>query len=158
MESESLEISETFGLCKLNSDSRVMFQNQTSKKICGEKQDETCTTCSDNLIPSESKETLGIFTNKKIKINDTLCEATLLKEAHKSAVILHPKTTQNDRLVFLENYALTPREKEVGMLLLEGKNNVEIMNALFISKATLKTYVNILYKKIPNLKKQRNVS
>lgn len=156
MKSESLETSETFGVCKLNSNSKVMFQNKTSKKICGEKQDELCTTCSDSLIPIENKEELGIFSGKNVKINETLCEATLLKETDKSSIILLPKTTQNDRLSFLEKHPLTPREKEVAMLLLEGKNNTDIMTALFISKATLKTYVNTLYKKIPALKKQRH--
>ena len=51
---------------------------------------------------------------------------------------------------------LTKKEVEIAEQVVEGKPNVEIQDALFISKSTLKTHLNNIYKKIPFLKKTRD--
>ena len=47
----------------------------------------------------------------------------------------------------LDNYALTNREKEVTLLLLEGHSYKQIADKLFISIPTVKTHVSKVYKK-----------
>lgn len=42
---------------------------------------------------------------------------------------------------------LTPRESEVSILIAKGLNNQEIINQLHISKSTLKTHINSIFKK-----------
>ncbi|MCG8454083.1 MAG: helix-turn-helix transcriptional regulator [Spirochaetales bacterium] len=44
-------------------------------------------------------------------------------------------------------YSLSPREREVCKLLLDGKSYKQIENALFISQATVKTHTNRIYQK-----------
>lgn len=46
-----------------------------------------------------------------------------------------------------KNYALTPREKEVALLLAEGKTYKVISETLFISLPTVKTHVSNVYRK-----------
>jgi len=154
MKDKSLESSETFGFCKLDNTSKVVFQNKISKKVCGEKESETCHICSDILLADDEKNE-GVFNNKKIQINDTFCNATLLKENEQSSIIFYPKTTTQEHEIFLAAYRLTPREKEIATLLLSGKSNAEIIQSLYISKDTLKTHLSTLYKKIPSLKNYR---
>lgn len=48
----------------------------------------------------------------------------------------------------LEEFLLTPKEKEVLHLILKGLNNSEIESKLFISKSTLKTHINRLFSKV----------
>lgn len=155
MEKEQIESSETFGFCQLDAQSKVVFQNKTSKKICGEKTDTECTTCLDTLNPKSLASEEGLFSSKKMVINDTICDASLIKEKESATVILYPKSTAMERKLYLNQFELTSREREIAELLLEGKSNAEIMTLLFISKATLKTHVNTLYKKVPTLKTKR---
>lgn len=63
----------------------------------------------------------------------------------------HPKIQGQDSWKleeFFVVYNLTPREKELTFLLLEGKTNQEITEKLFISLQTVKNYVSTIYKKI----------
>ncbi len=45
-------------------------------------------------------------------------------------------------------YGLSAREKEIGLLLYEGKNNHEIADKLFLSTNTVKVHASNLYKKL----------
>jgi len=49
---------------------------------------------------------------------------------------------------FGDRFALSPREREVVCLLLEGKSNREMEEALFISLQTVKNYVSRIYRKL----------
>jgi len=50
-------------------------------------------------------------------------------------------------LKFVENFSLTPRERDVAAGLTEGLSYREIADKLFISHETVKTHVNNIYKK-----------
>ena len=45
-------------------------------------------------------------------------------------------------------FGLSAREKEIAMLLYEGKNNNEIADILFVSTNTVKVHASNLYKKL----------
>jgi ligand-binding sensor domain-containing protein/DNA-binding CsgD family transcriptional regulator len=49
---------------------------------------------------------------------------------------------------FYEKYGISPREREIVHLLLKGKSNKEIEDALFISMGTVKNHVYSIYQKI----------
>jgi ligand-binding sensor domain-containing protein/DNA-binding CsgD family transcriptional regulator len=49
---------------------------------------------------------------------------------------------------FLEKYDISQREKEIIHLLLKGKSNKEIENALFIAMGTVKNHIYSIYQKI----------
>ncbi|MCG2812767.1 MAG: LuxR C-terminal-related transcriptional regulator [Candidatus Aminicenantes bacterium] len=49
---------------------------------------------------------------------------------------------------YFEKYAISQREKEIIYLLLKGKSNKEIEDALFIAMGTVKNHVYNIYQKI----------
>lgn len=60
--------------------------------------------------------------------------------------------TQDRRHAACENvcsqFGLTPREREIFMLLAKGRNAEYVQNALFISNHTVKTHISNIYKKL----------
>lgn len=52
--------------------------------------------------------------------------------------------------------SLTPRQKDVYDLILDGKSNKEIMAELFIENSTLKSHINQIYKKL-NIKSRKEL-
>ncbi len=55
---------------------------------------------------------------------------------------------QKDAAVLLEEYDVTPREREVLDLMAKGMTNQEIGDGLFISKNTVRTHVSSVYAKL----------
>jgi DNA-binding CsgD family transcriptional regulator len=53
-----------------------------------------------------------------------------------------------DFATVFENYNFTQREKEIFLLMLEGKSNQDIKNKLFLSIKTVKNHVYNIYKKM----------
>ncbi len=53
-----------------------------------------------------------------------------------------------DQQTPINENTLTPREKEIVELIIQGKKNVEIANALFVELSTIKTHINNIYKKL----------
>ena len=54
----------------------------------------------------------------------------------------------NEKLDQFEPYQLTPRQKEVALLLLEGKTRRQISAELGLSESTVKLHVSELYKRL----------
>ena len=56
----------------------------------------------------------------------------------------------NDELIKIiqGRYGITKREEDVLYLILQGKNNKEIEDGLFISPSTVRNHVSAIYKKI----------
>ena len=55
--------------------------------------------------------------------------------------------TEKDIKRIGENYYISPRENEILNLIMKGKSNKEIEDALFISMSTVKTHISNIYKK-----------
>jgi DNA-binding NarL/FixJ family response regulator len=55
--------------------------------------------------------------------------------------------TEKEMERIVEKYNISPREQEILNLIMKGKNNKEIEDALFISMPTVKTHVSNIYKK-----------
>ena len=55
---------------------------------------------------------------------------------------------QANAAAFLERYGLTPREREIALLLLDGMDNYALGRTLRISNNTLKTHLRSIYRKI----------
>lgn len=56
--------------------------------------------------------------------------------------------TINIKRVNNHSIEFTEREKQILLLMVKGKNNREISNALFMSEGTVKNYISVIYQKI----------
>ncbi|MCG8555231.1 MAG: helix-turn-helix transcriptional regulator [Proteobacteria bacterium] len=65
------------------------------------------------------------------------------------SVLVPLQTRHTSQLDYFATFGLTKRELEVVDLVIKGKTNSEIARTLCISKATLKTHLNRVYRKIP---------
>jgi DNA-binding CsgD family transcriptional regulator len=61
-----------------------------------------------------------------------------------------PATVEVDALfdAFLEKYGITGREREIILMVVQGKSNVDIARELVVSLATVKTHLHNVYGKI----------
>lgn len=122
-----------FGVCFKNSKRRVLFQNSVCIEKCG------------NLVG---------------QICAVACPGTTLKYEvadNQMLTLFHPPESTNDqRIEYYRKQNLTKSELKVVLLILEGLSNSQIAEKLFISKATVKTHINNIYKKIPFDMRPRN--
>lgn len=58
------------------------------------------------------------------------------------------RTPDPGDLIAIEQFNLTPRERDVLMLILQGKSNMEIADQLFLSVSTVKTHVSNVFVKM----------
>jgi DNA-binding CsgD family transcriptional regulator len=58
-----------------------------------------------------------------------------------------PAVTEGPSEVFLAKYAITEREREIILKVIQGKSNANIASELVISLATVKTHLHNIYKK-----------
>ena len=57
-------------------------------------------------------------------------------------------STQNKRIDMLKDHGITEREKDIIGCMIEGLNNNEISEKLFISKNTVKRHIQNIYEKL----------
>lgn len=53
-----------------------------------------------------------------------------------------------EQIAPLDQYDLTPREKQIAELVKQGLNNKEISNTIYLSEGTIKNYLSVIYEKL----------
>ncbi len=142
------------GICLLDSDGRVRYQNTPSLRHCGSYKDavcpKECLLSKDNSL-SQRSEGLHFYPNHKI--GNQYYDMAFLDSWHTRVIVQYPLRRRYEKQLhqFMTN-GLSPREMDVVQLGLKGQTNEEIAVNLGISKATLKTHLNNIYKKIPEVR------
>lgn len=140
------------GFCARNLNGSFIFQNRACVNICGVQPDKECNkVCMDfySAIHQHVSKPGPILASKKL-IRDQYVDLVFLKQKDSMITLLCPmneKVAQTSAT--FNDSKLTAREKEVLGYLLRGFSNREICKKLFISRATLKTHINRIYKKLP---------
>jgi DNA-binding CsgD family transcriptional regulator len=67
---------------------------------------------------------------------------------HILPALLVPASVEVDAPAFLEKYSITGREREIILMVVQGKSNVDIARELVVSLATVKTHLHNIYGKI----------
>jgi ATP/maltotriose-dependent transcriptional regulator MalT len=131
---------EGMALCIASSDKQVLFQNDSCKSICGEKIDKFCNKCNDdsNKLSHKMRNIIKYIENNK-----------------KFTLFYPSKNKLSHYKDFFKDRHFTKREIEIANFIIEKDSNQDILNKLKISKPTLKTHLNHLYKKAPELKSFR---
>lgn len=91
---------------------------------------------------------LRLFRNVEVPLGRA--DAVIINDGVELTTLLFEKQELIKRQVaYLASFSLTPTEVEVMRKVLVGMKNQEVADALYISKSTLRTHLNNIYKKIP---------
>ena len=138
-------------------DGKVVDRNEASYVLCGD--DVTCEgseLCRSlyksyvECLPINSGVT--VHKNIELKPNHPVDMVFIAEENSVQTIIVGRSSLEESEVVkkkFLTNYGLTKSEIKIMLEVFSGKRNQDIANMLFISKATLKTHLNNIYKKLP---------
>ena len=89
-----------------------------------------------------------LFANKTIK--NQYVDMVLLNNGENIVTLIYPVNDKHSKeLEYFRDKGLSKREREIVEMVVRGMTNSEIVKTLEISKATLKTHLNNIYKKLP---------
>ncbi|AHZ84695.1 helix-turn-helix transcriptional regulator [Bdellovibrio bacteriovorus] len=144
------------GLCVKDQDKRVLYQNENSINTCGNMLGEQCTkTCMTlyKKIEECSAISEGMKLFKATEIEGHKVDALIVNDGDKITTMLYPLDESEEKFqkqeVYFREKGLTKSEIRIMQMVLQGMTNANIAEKLFISKATLKTHLNNIYKKLP---------
>jgi DNA-binding CsgD family transcriptional regulator len=151
---QTLEASEV-AVCVKDPQRRVLMQNEHCRGICG---DRVGVVCDQGCMELHAADTgrqwrdWGSRVYRNSRIFGNFCDVTLLCSATHIITFLQPLREKYEAaLAYCREQGLTRREVEVIALTIRGISNLDICEALSISRATLKTHLNNIYRKFREL-------
>ena len=147
---QSLEAAD-IAVCIKDSGKRVLQQNAACRHLCGERQGKVCddgcmALYADDRNPQWKDWGPRVYRNSRI--HGSFHDVTLLCSAERIITFLQPlRDKYAQALDYFQGKGLTRRETEVISLTIQGIKNTDICDQLSISKATLRTHLNNVYRK-----------
>ena len=139
-------------VCVKDTSKRVLMQNVHCIRRCGDHQGSICELGCMELYDqdiSHQWKDWGTRVYRNSFIRGGFCDVTLLCSADRIISFLHPLEEKYEMaLAHYRGKGLTRRETEVIDLTIQGISNSQICERLSISKATLRTHLNNVYKKL----------
>lgn len=150
---------EKIGVCIKSLDETVEYQNKLCIKLCGLRIGKKCVKgCMHHYSKANADPTFqkGFHLFRNVEAENKIVDAVMINDGEKLTTFLYDKTEMIEKqLALLEPFGLSKSELSVIEWYLRGYSNPEIASQLFISKATLRTHLNNIYKKLPGqLKKE----
>lgn len=147
------------GTCIKAINKEVLFQNEKCIESCGEMKGKIC----DKGCMADYLFTPGMSLLKNSQVDNTQLDAVVINDGKTLTTFLYPYPTNEIELKNVEEelvlYGLSKSEVCIFLLVIKGKKNRDILAQLFISKSTLKTHLNNIYKKLPeSFQKYKNRS
>ncbi|KYG65133.1 helix-turn-helix transcriptional regulator [Bdellovibrio bacteriovorus] len=145
------------GVCVKDLEQRVLFQNDNSIKTCGPMAGQICNkTC--NALCKKIDECAavspGMHLFKDHEIDGQKVDITIVNDGERIMTFMYLLENQQESKLkqeaFFREKGLTKSELRIMSMVLDGHTNAAIAEKLFISKATLKTHLNNIYKKLPD--------
>jgi DNA-binding CsgD family transcriptional regulator len=154
MNPQDLMTNTSLGVCIKDPQRNVLFQNNLCIEKCGNKMGGPCLgPCVqkyDEFCVEKNAKVEGFCHFKKINLENGIADAVVMNDNSQFLTLLYPLENKNkNRMDYYQEKNLTKCELKIASLMLNGLSNAEIIKELFISKATLKTHINNIYKKIP---------
>jgi DNA-binding CsgD family transcriptional regulator len=151
---ESLE-SGDIAVCVKNVQRKVLMQNQRCRQICGDHVGRACEQGCMELFAKDRFQQWkdwGTRVYKNSLINGSFNDVTLLCSRERIITFLQPlRDKYENALAYYREKGLTRRESEVIALTIQGSSNTDICASLSISRATLRTHLNNIYRKFREL-------
>lgn len=138
------------GTCVKNLEKVVLFQDSLCLAACGNMDGQIC-----NKGCMAQYATLpGMTLIKNSIVDNTLMDAVVINDGKTLTTLIYPHDNDQEKWSKerekLITFGLSKSEIVIFLLVMAGKKNSCIKNELFISKATLKTHLNNIYKKLPD--------
>ncbi|WII71171.1 LuxR C-terminal-related transcriptional regulator [Bdellovibrio sp. 22V] len=155
-EKHFLNLGKKIGLCVRGQDKRVLFQNENCVKTCGLMMGEVCAKACNTLYTqveecSAISEGMRLF--KAVDVEGHKVDALIVNDGERITTLLYPLDEDQEKFkkqeLYFQERGLTKSEIRIMQMVLQGMTNASIAEKLFISKATLKTHLNNIYKKLP---------
>lgn len=145
--------------CRSLKSGQVLERDQASRFICGSEEDcESSSVCKKifSTFLECAPVSSGVTLHKNVQLGTSLSvDVVLIPEGENLRTLVVPLNNATDietsKIEFLEKHGLTKSETKIMLEVFKGKRNQEIADMLFISKATLKTHLNNIYKKLPEI-------
>lgn len=144
------------GLCVKDQEKRVLYQNDTSVKTCGSVVGEICKKACMELyhqVEECSAVSEGMKLIKATQVEGRKVDALIVNDGERITTLLYPLDEDQEKFkkqeAFFRERGLTKSELRIMQMVMQGMTNAAIAEQLFISKATLKTHLNNVYKKLP---------
>lgn len=138
------------GTCVKNLEKVILFQDSLCLKACGNMEGQIC----NKGCMAQYATVPGMTLIKNSIVDNTLMDAVVINDGKTLTTLIYPHNTDQEKLKSerekLVKYGLSKSEIVIFLLVMAGKKNISIKNELFISKATLKTHLNNIYKKLPD--------
>ena len=140
-----------FNVCIKDADKTVLIQDDRCAAICGNRIGTRCVTGCMALYDSDENpqwKNQGSRVYKSTLVGKEYFDIHILCGDRNIITVLVPlKKQQSKALSFYQDMGLTRREMEVISLVIQGCSNKCIIGQLAISKATLKSHLNSIYRK-----------
>jgi DNA-binding CsgD family transcriptional regulator len=95
----------------------------------------------------------GMKLFKATQVEGHKVDALIVNDGDKITTLLYPLDEDGEKFkkqeAFFREKGLTKSELKIMQMVMQGMTNAAIAEQLFISKATLKTHLNNIYKKLP---------
>jgi DNA-binding CsgD family transcriptional regulator len=151
MLAESLQ-EDRIAVCVKDSDGKVLDQNAHCRVLCGDCQGRVCSKGCMELYAHDGTRQWrrwGSSIYRHSRINDQYFDITLLSTGQHIVTFLQPLKDQYEKaLRYYRERGLTRRETDVIALIIRGQSNQDICGRLSISRATLRTHLNNIYRKV----------
>lgn len=152
-----LNLGSKLGLCVKDQEKRVLFQNDNSVKTCGLMVGQVCgKTCMRlyHQVEECSAISEGMKLFKGTDVEGHKVDALIVNDGQTITTLLYSLDEDQDKFIkqeaFFKQKGLTKSELRIMQMVMQGMTNAAIAEKLFISKATLKTHLNNIYKKLPS--------
>lgn len=143
------------GVCVKDSEGRVLQQNKLCLEICGDCLDKVCNVaCMELYEKDKSRQwnNWGSHVYKNSFAHNDFYDITLLCSDTHMITFLQPlKEKYEKAIAYYEALKLTKREMEILSYIIKGASNSEICEKISVSRATIKTHLNNVYKKASDI-------
>ena len=146
---------DNIAMCVKDNEKRVLEQNDLCRQICGDCLGQSCDKGCMQLYAQDDSHQWKDWGSRVYKnefIHGTFFDVTLLCSDKHIITFLQPLKEKYDMaLAYYQSKGLTRRETEVVSMTIRGVSNADICVQLKISRATLRTHLNNIYRKFRDL-------
>ena len=149
---ESSLTENNIGFCIKDKTKQIIYQNDICIDICGPFQNKTCIIGCMELYEKDQTQQWkenGSCVYKNVYVHKHFFDITVLVSDDKLITILQPLSLNHQQAIaFYEDKGLSDKELKVITHVIQNQSNERICDLLNISKATLKTHLNNIYRKV----------